>query len=192
VTVTQLVTQPTVSAGGLSYYQYFNPSGYGGDDGDTGLSSTNFNNTGYAASGTIQNLDAAVSDSSYYCTLPDGTYFYCYQASIVFQGYFYAAEAGLYTFEGTPVNDNFLYMWHGDTAYSAWDDSNYDFQQEFPGDAAISLALTAGQVLPVTFLWTNTGGPGRLALEITTPDGTVYDDTTGFFVPACAGSAFAP
>lgn len=108
------------------------------------------------------------------------------------QGYFIASEAGTYTFSSSSANvDNWNYVWAGDVAYSAWDDSNvlYAASRTGPGpyiNGSGTVILDAGDAIPMTFLWANGGGVGRSDVEITTPDGTTYTDSTGFFTPACS------
>ena len=79
-------------------------------------------------------------------------------------------------------------MWHGDVAYSSWDDTKFDYEYFIWVGAWAPIEFAAGGVVPMTLLWADGGGPGNAGFDITTPDGTTYTDTTGFFLGAsCQG-----
>ena len=108
---------------------------------------------------------------------------------MIFQGYFYAgAGAGSYTLSSVGVDDQAL-AWIGTKAYGAgWNYNNADYVgTDLPTTgASTSFTLAAGEAVPINLYYGNGGGPGRAVFTVYGPDGARYDDTTQFFVGACA------
>jgi len=112
------------------------------------------------------------------------------------QGFFIAQETGVYTLSSSAnYIDNWGYLWTGDAAYSAWDDSNTVFQASRTGDGyyggATTLVMNAGDAVPITWLWSNGGGTAQSYFAISAPDGSYTTDSTGYFVQACSSGTFA-
>lgn len=111
----------------------------------------------------------------------------CSYIAVVFQGWFGASDAGNYTFTTDNGIDNALYFWSGIKAFHSWNSANVDYSAiragnpltVTPGNYTVS--LSKGAFLPVTFIWVNGGGIGRARMSITTPNGIVHTNTTGFF-----------
>ena len=140
--------------------------------------------------GTIQNLNSIVYDGGA-ITLPGQTQPIIEDSSylaLVFQGFFYAQQTGSYTFTSTNATDDWLYFWHGDVAYRTWNDTNYDYEAFFGIGGKVTLQMKEGEVMPVTILWADGNGPGRVVLDVTLPNGSTVMDTTGLFFPPCNGS----
>jgi hypothetical protein len=113
------------------------------------------------------------------------------------QGYLWAKEGpGNYTLVTSGLIDDVFYAWHGAKAYSDYQKDNYDYlansynaqngyivsrAQNF-GRATVQVGV--GELVPVTFIWANGGGPGQAYLNIIDPAGNTHMDTSGFFVPA--------
>lgn len=154
-------------------------------------------NLGYQYVGQWSNLDSLQSvGGAYQCSLPgySGTA-YCGTMVIVFQGYFFAPVAGTYTFSTPSYIDNALGVWSGTTAYNSFTNSNADYTAygytSHDTAATSSYNLAAGEFMPVTVIWSNTGGPGGIWLTVSGPSGSALS-TAGWFVPPCSsGSPFA-
>lgn len=119
-------------------------------------------------------------------------------------GYFVARTAGTYTF-GTPLAEMWdeVFFWHGDVAYQSWGDSNYDYfaWKDHWISGSVSINLTAGQVMPIRYIWVNsyaaenfcgcTTDYGSSRLWFITPEGESVKDTTGWFIRDCLDSTFS-
>lgn len=108
------------------------------------------------------------------------------------QGFFIARQTGTYVFVSSENTvDNWGYMWIGDNAYSAWDDSNTAFKSSRTGSPYVtgstSIQLNAGDAVPITYLWANGGGVGRSSVVIVRNGQLVAAE----FVQACSSSVFA-
>ena len=200
-TVTALATAiatlpPTVVADGLSWYYYSNDYNYG--VADPGFDAQTFESPDYEDSGIMQDVNSFTT-----LDYPNGgsqcafDILDCAQVTIVMQGYFYATQAGSYTFTTGNNIDNALYFWSGSVAYSGYSNDNSDYSAVRAGDdsadfygGAVALDLDQYELLPVTIMWVNGGGVGAAFMTITTPDGAVHDSTDGFFVQA--DSNFSP
>ncbi|KAK9781110.1 putative PA14 domain-containing protein [Seiridium cardinale] len=117
--------------------------------------------------------------------------------AVLAQGYFLARTVGTYKFTTSgDIVDNWVFLWHGNRAYSNWDKNNTDYES-FGGrpepnvDGSLTLTLDAGDAVPVTFLWLNGAGQGTSNLYITTPEGHTFSNTTGWFIQACSDSTFS-
>jgi hypothetical protein len=165
---------------GLAYYTYTNP--YKLISEFPTLSP--FQGANYIETGLIQNPSSITLDSNNYCTLPgQSNSELCDVIGVVFQGFFVVPTTGSFTF-ATPRVDDMWYIWHGDTALSGWNGTNYDAAAKRSGaSSSYTMTLSKGYILPVTFLWTNNGGPGYINFQVTFPNGTIVTDTTGLFTP---------
>ncbi|KAK9426782.1 putative PA14 domain-containing protein [Seiridium unicorne] len=117
--------------------------------------------------------------------------------AVLAQGYFLARTVGTYTFTTSgDIVDNWVFLWHGNAAFSNWDKNNTDYES-FGGrpepnvDGSLTLTLDAGDAVPITFLWLNGAGQGTSNLYITTPEGQTFTNTTGWFIQACSNSTFS-
>lgn len=203
-TTTTVIAQPTYIFNGLNYFRYDQTSiTYNEEPPTDGMDPYNFENNGYTIEGVIQDLDSIQTydypSSSTTCDLPGHPAQDCSYTAIVANGFFYASEDGDYTFTAPETEDNELYGFSGSLAYGAqqWTRNNADFHALRAGNGPYigdshTVTLSAGDLLPMAFLWGNGAGPGSLFLYITTPDdaaaGTQHYDTNGFFLPPCPGS----
>lgn len=195
-TETAYATATTIASNGSAYREYTCP--FDANSADNGFTSSYFKTLPPNFSGTQQSLDFASPDwpsSETTITLSDGQSFDGSQAALLLQGFFIAAETGTYTFSSSGnYIDNWGYLWTGDAAYSGWDDDNTDFQASrttagyYGGSTTV--AVNAGDAIPLTWLWANGGGAGQSYFVITSPDGSTVTDTTGFFVQACSSEVF--
>lgn len=117
-------------------------------------------------------------------------------AGLVFQGYLYAASgAGTYQIQSVnPVMDDVGLVWLGPNALgNNWthDNANYQIILSQPTQQT-SVKLAAGEAMPMTIFYANVDGPGHASFNVITPDGTVHEDTTGFFVGGCGNAGFIP
>ncbi|PTU23654.1 hypothetical protein P175DRAFT_0496814 [Aspergillus ochraceoroseus IBT 24754] len=211
VTATETWVHPTpTSYNGLNYYQYINdydyfnsPNGFGGGDYDT----ANWNgNYSYSTSGLTRNIDFESPNwpsGPARCQLPgQDTATDCSQWTVVFQGFLYAAEAGNYTVhaptssESSEWQDNSGFWWGGEKAYSSYANENVDggaTGNGIPGTPnSFNYPLMAGEFLPMTFIYSNGGGPAANRISITSPNGTRYPADLDLFVPPCPNSPFIP
>lgn len=186
-TTTSYTPVPTNTDKGLNWYYYNNTQGYGGS---SPFNPQVFNNPNYNYSGYVENVRSfhtglawSTTETNYTCSFVDAD---CGLVVIIFQGYLWAAHgAGNYTLSSDYDSDNSFIVWHGSNAYSNYQNSNYDYQANYPSTSgSVTINVAVGQFVPLTMLWNNWGGPGLADLSITSPAGTVYSDTTGFFVPA--------
>ncbi|KAI9686267.1 MAG: hypothetical protein M1822_003923 [Bathelium mastoideum] len=179
---------------GLSYYQY--------DDSFQSFDPSDFQSPNYQRAGVIQNIDTISAPEDGPWNLPGYPPFYLDGIAIVFQGYFVATTTGTYTFTVEQNDDDHFWLWTGNNALGGnWQNGNQNIYHFF-GDspASYSVDLQYGELLPVTMLWLNAGapdavpGPGAIHFDITSPDGTQIEDTTGFFAPddTCGNSPFSP
>ncbi|KAL9095158.1 MAG: hypothetical protein Q9165_002414 [Trypethelium subeluteriae] len=196
VTSTSTSTNTVVPAGtGLSFYQY--------DDSQQSFDPRDFQSPNYQRVGVIQNIDtvSGPEDGPYY--LPGYSGFYIYGIGIVFQGYFVPPTSGVFTLTVESNDDDHFWLWTGDKALGTnWYDGNQDIFHYFanPAESFSTTTLQAGELVPVTILWLNAGnpeavpGPGAIHFDVTSPDGTEVEDTTGFFAPVdtCGSSPFSP
>jgi hypothetical protein len=101
-------------------------------------------------------------------------------SAIMIQEFFIANVTGKYTFS-TPVDkiNTWGCLWVGENAYCDWTDENASFRaSSVPGGVrggVTAVHLTAGDALPLTSLWANSGGHPRSYLSIIDRgyDGTV-------------------
>lgn len=103
------------------------------------------------------------------------------------EGFLFAQYTGTYTFSTDSNVDNYLGLWSYDNAY-AYTNDNADFQGVRAGSSgyhggSFSYSLTAGDIVPLTFIYMNGGGIGSYTLTYTNPQGTASVD--GAFIPAC-------
>ena len=168
------------AANGLYYYEYtLNP--YSVSEPGAIIDPSRYQDDNYYTSGSVQDLDSLVPST-------EDTFV------VVAQGFFYAQTAGAYIFSSPNVDDN-LYFWAGGalgTGQAPWSVTNANYQAHYPTTGAATLVLQAGELVPVSILWGNAGGPGALTFDITTPDGQTHMDTTGFFVLPCIDQDFQP
>lgn len=199
-THTSVIVVPTpTSYPGMNYYVY--PNTYNYLTSNPGFNATTFNSPKYNESGVVDDVNLEhtynypSSDNS--CHLPGNYYGPCGQVTIVNQGYFHAAESGSYTFATNSTMDNAMYVWSGDVAYDSYTNSNWDYSAtrqgypvvETPGNKTYT--LTAGELMPMTIMFVNGGGPGRAVISVTNPDG-VTNGTSGYFLPPCDDTTFSP
>lgn len=178
---------PTNADLGLNWYYYPSPSAF---QGSLPFSAQEFNNPNYNFSGYIQNvrdfhtgLAWSTTETNYTCSLVNAD---CGLVGVIFQGYLWAAQGpGNYTLSSDDNSDNAFLVWHGSNAYSNYENSNYDYQANYPSTSgSVTINVSTGELVPITLLWANGGGPGQADLSITSPAGTTYSNTSGFFVPA--------
>lgn len=128
-------------------------------------------------------------------TLSDGQTFDGNYGALLLQGFFIARETGTYTFYTTSGEiDNFGFLWYGSTAYAAWNDGNFNYKAVFDGGNTVyeaSVQMTAGDAIPLTYLWLNTGGPGRSVFRFSTSGGQDVNGGDGYFVKSCSAGTFA-
>ncbi|KAJ5721817.1 uncharacterized protein N7483_009751 [Penicillium malachiteum] len=214
-TVTSTVTEewilPTPSSyKGVNYYQYLNDYFY--PDGDLGCADCGYggggfetsdwnSNYSYYTNGTTQDINFESEDypsySTILCQLPgQASATDCGQWTVVFQGFLHATQTGNYTLAPTLGEDNALFFWLREKAYSSYANNNtdggvsYTQPEGLPHSYAVS--MVAGEFLPVTFIYANGYGPALNELTITSPNGTTYPDDLDFFVPPCPNSPFVP
>ncbi|ETS85894.1 hypothetical protein PFICI_03919 [Pestalotiopsis fici W106-1] len=154
-------------------------------------------------SGTIQNLNFDIDIQSQTMFL-DGRNMTARWRGINAAGYFLARTAGTYTFS-TPLQEFWdeVFFWHGDLAYNKWGDKNADYfaWRDRWKSGAVSITLSAGQVMPVRYMWVNSNADlgfcdcdidyGSSRLWITTPEGQVVKDSTGWFIRDCSDDTFS-
>lgn len=190
-TVIAYAVATTIASNGAQYRQYQSP--FSGD-----VNAAYFKTVSPDYSGTSSSLTFSTpnwpSDSSYSITLADGYTFYSYQSALLFQGFFIAKETGTYLFYSNSGEiDNWGYVWTGSNAYAAWTDGNENFKNHYDGGdttMSTSIQMNAGDAVPLTYLWINTGGPGRSKFRIHTPGGTELNGGDGYFVKACSAATF--
>jgi hypothetical protein len=196
LTVTSTVTPAGAAAtvpalNGLTYYVYDNTfvTAAGAN-----MNPAAFQSTKYSLTGKTKSLNLAFPATG--CTLPDGKTFSNCKMGVVLQGFFYAPTAGKYTFTSSKtVNNEYLYFWQGANALAkTWSSSNKAFEEiSGSADGVATVTLAKGQILPVTFLYVNKAGTGRMSLTVTPPGGSATTDLTKYLVPACsAGNPFFP
>lgn len=198
-TSTAYATATIVAPSYLHYTKYTH--NYDAGSTSSGFTSTYFQTATPDIVGALQDISFETANwpsGTTYLTLPGNAEFDSSYAGVVMQGFFVAPEAGIYTFSSSSSYvDNWGYVWAGDVAYSEWDDGNVLYAASRTGSGPYlggsgTVTLDAGDAIPMTFLWANGGGVGRSDFEITTPDGTTYTDSTGFFAPACDAGVFSP
>ncbi|OKL55424.1 hypothetical protein UA08_09328 [Talaromyces atroroseus] len=186
-TTTAYTPVPTNTQHGLNWYYYTSPYAFAGT---IPFDPQYFNSPNYNFSGYIENVNEfhtgstySTSSTNYTCNAPVPAGEDCGYVVVIFQGYLWARDG--------PV-------WHGQNAYSNYQNTNYDYQATYPSTTgSVTIDVGTGDLIPITMLWANGGGPGQVVLTITNPAGTTYSDTTGFFVPAnstCPGysNPFSP
>ncbi|KAF3011546.1 hypothetical protein E8E14_010650 [Neopestalotiopsis sp. 37M] len=161
-------------------------------------------------SGTIKNLNFDIDIPSQTMLL-DGRNMTAKWRGINAAGYFVARSAGTYTFSSP--REEFRdegFFWHGDVAYDRWGDQNfiggqenYDYMVDHDRwiSGAVSITLSAGQVMPIRYIWVNAFASyvmcvcdtdyGSSRLWITTPEGEVVKNTTGWFIRGCSDTTFS-
>ncbi|KAJ5613347.1 hypothetical protein N7510_006541 [Penicillium lagena] len=91
------------------------------------------------------------------------------------RGYIYAETTGTYVFTITNI-DEVAYSWDNTTAYSGWDESNFEAytSDNSPTTGNIySMDLLSGQYFPIRIVSANAQGASNLQISITAPDGSV-------------------
>ncbi|KAJ5087134.1 hypothetical protein N7456_010750 [Penicillium angulare] len=211
VTVTEEWILPTPSAyKGVNYYQYLNDYFYPDGDqgcqycgyGGGGFETSDWNgNYSYYTNGTTQNINFQSENypsySTILCQLPgQAEATDCGQWTVVFQGYLHATQTGNYTLDPTLAEDNALFFWLGEKAYSNYTNDNTDggvsYTQPTDLPHTFAVSMTAGEFLPITFIYANGYGPALNELTITSPNGTTYPTDLDFFVPPCPNNPFIP
>ncbi|KAL1646946.1 hypothetical protein SLS58_003083 [Diplodia intermedia] len=193
-TTTVYATATSITASGLTYRKYTHS--FNANLAASGFTPSYFKTASVDFSGSLQNLDFSTPNwpsGNSYLTI-DGHYFASDQAAILMQGFFVARATGTYTISTSPdYIDNYGYLWTGDAAYT-WTDGTTAYAATRTGGGyfggSTSIAMNAGDAVPVTWLWANGGGVGRSHFVITTPSGSSVADTTGYFAPACDSSIF--
>ncbi|KAK6068358.1 hypothetical protein SCUP515_09644 [Seiridium cupressi] len=196
-TLTAYAEATTIASNGIAYRKYTHS--YDANSASSGFTSSTFKSLTPDWSGVLQSLTFSSPNwpsGSQYLTLADHSAFLASQAALVLQGFFIAKETGKYTFTSSKdYIDNWGYLWTGDASYSTWSDSNTAYQASRTGAGYITgtttVALNAGDAIPLAFLWANGGGVGQNYFTVTTPSGSSTTDTTGYFVQACSSSVFA-
>lgn len=187
----------------MLYFAYYGDTDY--DEATPGFDPSQYQqNTNFESSGIQYELAdvGSSSDTGGTCYMDDGNEVNCDPVAIVFQGFFYAAETGSYTFYTPDTIDNELMFFHGNLAYGTgdtWSTANADYNAlrannpyGFTG-GSVAITLNAGQILPITIIFGNSSPQSNLYIYIYTPDGTEYGGTGGFFSPQCdANGAFQP
>lgn len=154
-------------------------------------------------SGTIQDLNFDIDIPSQTMFL-DGRNMTADETGINAAGYFVARTAGTYTF-GTPIAEVWdqVFFWHGDVAYQSWSDSNTDYTawKDHWISGSVKVNLTAGQVLPIRYIWVNsfavekfcecTTDYGSSRLWFITPEGESVKNTTGWLIRDCSDDTFS-
>ena len=113
--------------------------------------------------------------------------------TVIYQGYFNGQIGDTYSLTTTRSTDNEGWIWIGDTAKSAWNDTNFSAHSVFPSDdGPVTFTLDATGTIPVTIMWENSGGPGALhfAIEPATT-GVTREDTSGYFLLPVTGDGFS-
>ena len=116
--------------------------------------------------------------------------------SMVMQGYFFAKSAGKYIFSSGDGVDNQLLFYTRETALGAgtWTRQNADYDAIRINTGTTSgsktLELVEGEIVPITIVWINGGGPGWAKIKLTTPDDVEHLSTAGFFSLPCPKSDF--
>lgn len=194
----------------MNYYQYLNDYFY--PDGDQGCRTCGYGGGGYETSdwngnysyytsGTTQNINFESENypsySTILCQLPgQATATDCSQWTVVFQGYLYSTQYGNYTLAPYLGEDNALFFWGGEKAYSGYTNDNIDGGVTYtqPADLphSFSYTMVPGEFMPITFIYSNGYGPALNSLTITSPNGTSYPSDLDFFVPPCPKSPFVP
>lgn len=195
---------------GVNYYQYLNnyvyPYGKGGcatcGFGGGGYETSDWNgNYSYYTSGTTQNINFESENyldwNTIYCKLPgQASATDCSQWTVVFQGFLYATQTGKYTIAPYLGEDNAVFFWSGEKAYSSYANSNVDGGVSYtqPSNVPHSFAydMVAGEFMPITFIYVNGYGPALNRVTITSPNGTTYPSDLDMFVPPCPNSPFVP
>lgn len=195
---------------GVNYYQYLNDYFY--PDGDQGCLTCGYGGGGYETAdwngnysyytnGTTQQINFESENYPSYSTIlcqlpgqPAATD--CSQWTVVFQGYLHATQTGNYTLAPDLLEDNALFFWGGEKAYSSYENNNTDGGVSYTQPAGLphtfAYEMVAGEFLPITFIYANGYGPALNRLTITSPNGTTYPDDLNFFVPPCPNSPFVP
>ncbi|KAH8199362.1 hypothetical protein TruAng_006494 [Truncatella angustata] len=196
-TLTAYAEATTIASNGIAYRKYTHS--YNADSSSSGFTSTAFKSLTPDWSGVLQSLTFSTpnwSGGSQYLTLSDHSAFLATQAALVLQGFFIAKETGTYTFTSSKdYIDNWGYLWTGDAAYSSWSDSNTAYKASRTGAGYVTgtatVALNAGDAIPLAFLWANGGGVAQSYFTVTTPSGVRTTDSTGYFVQACSSTVFS-
>ncbi|KAI3321025.1 GLEYA domain-containing protein [Xylariaceae sp. AK1471] len=193
-TLTAFAEATTIASSGLMYRKYTHP--YDANLVASGFTSSAFKSLTPDWRGVIHALTFDdYTTGGVYLTIEGHAAFDATQAAILAQGFFLAKETGTYTLTSSKDTiDNWGYLWTGDVAYSAWDDSNTAYQSSRTGAPYVTgtttLTLNAGDAIPLTWLFANGGGPAQSVFTIITPSGASTSDTTSYFVQACSASIF--
>ncbi|KAJ4348832.1 uncharacterized protein N0V89_010210 [Didymosphaeria variabile] len=195
-TITAYAVATTIASNGVQYRKYTHT--FNANNGDGGFTSTYFKSRTADFSGALTSLSFSTPNwpsGSSTLTLSDGRSFVSDQAALLLQGFFIAKETGTYTFSSSGNDvDNYGYAWSGDSAYSAWDDTNAGFKSSRTAAAYISgttsLVMNAGDAVPFTYLWANGGGVGQSKVYIRSPSGQTTTNSAGYFVQACSSEVF--
>lgn len=107
--------------------------------------------------------------------------------AVVYQGHFVVPQTGDYTW--TSESKTFGYIWTGDVAYSAWSGSNWVANQNTPSKPQY---YTAGELIPTTVLYANTGGNSTCSFSLIFPDGNIHYIFGDYFVRPFENDTFSP
>jgi hypothetical protein len=197
-TITAYAVATTIASNGVQYRKYTHSFDANRADGG-GFTASYFKGLAAEFSGALPSLSFSTPNwpsGSSTLTLSDSRAFSSDQAALLLQGFFIAKETGSYTITSRGGDiDNYGYAWTLENAYSAWNDANAAFRSSRTGggnvDGSTTVALRAGDAIPVTYLWANGGGVGQSIVQIRTPGGRVVTSHAGFFVQACSSDVFA-
>lgn len=172
------ILDPEPTAPGMAYH------GFQGQRGQYDpFDAFNHHANNIKVSGIAQDINMA-TNSNGHITLPgQAAPILAKYYGILFQGYFRAPMESSYTLTSSVRTDDFAYIWTHEKALSNWSSYNYDtFSSYGRHSGSTSFSLAAGEEIPVTILWINDSGPGRLDVEIYNgATGETFNDTTGFF-----------
>ncbi|OKL55342.1 hypothetical protein UA08_09353 [Talaromyces atroroseus] len=204
-----LFQAPTMLISGVNYYQYLNDYFY--PDGDQGCGSCGYGGGGYETSdwngnysyytnGTTKQINFESEDypsySTILCQLPgQAEASDCSQWTVVFQGYLHATQNGNYTIAPVLSEDNAIFFWGGEKAYSSYKNNNTDGSVTYTQPSTLPHSYSysmAGEFMPITFIYANGYRPALNSLTITSQNGTSYPTDLDFFVPPCPNSPFVP
>ena len=139
-------------------------------------------------------------------TDPNGGYTFPGQTSeknisnyaVVFEGYFYG-PAGTYNVELSQETDDYSFLFcsttdSGFSAYSGWTDGTACITESISEGGGYTqnhtITLAEGEFAPLTIMWFNVYLAGGVRFWIYPPDGSLVNDTTGYFVQPYASDLF--
>lgn len=107
--------------------------------------------------------------------------------AVVYHGHFIVPVTGNYTWISQA--STFGYIWTGDVAYNTWSVTNFVANQ---ASQSTPQYYTAGELIPTTILYANTGGNSTCAFALGFPDGTTKYTFSGYFARPFANDTFSP